>query len=78
MDGVSSSTPPMLVVRIFEILTVVWKLDVIICDCTTAFMHAPEEDDVYTMPPEGYRVPGMVWKLLKAINGRRNAGRSFQ
>eukprot|EP00969_Alexandrium_andersonii_P150964 6675370-Alexandrium_andersonii.AAC.1 len=47
---------------------------IIYVGATTAFVHAPEQETVYTQPPEGYGRPGLVWQLMRNINGRRPGG----
>lgn len=44
---------------------------------TIAFMHAPEEQTIYTTPPKGYARKGYSWLLKRNINGRRSGSRYF-
>lgn len=49
-------------------------------DCTSAFLHASMDREVYMQQPEGHVVPGQeghVCKLLKAIYGTKQASKLF-
>eukprot|EP00974_Lingulodinium_polyedra_P090898 8813606-Lingulodinium_polyedra.AAC.1 len=52
---------------------------VIYFDATTAFLHAPELEVIYTEPPEGYEDEdrALVWQLLRKINGRRDGSQEW-
>ena len=53
-----------------------------VLDCTSAFFHAPETEEVYVKPPAEWLAghienggdPTVMWRLLKQLPGRRTAG----
>ena len=44
---------------------------------TTAFLHAPESEVIYTTAPEGYEREGFWWRLLRKVNGRQDGTKEF-
>lgn len=52
-------------------------LDLVQLDVTAAFMHSDLEETVYVKPPPDYPIKGKVWKLNKAMNGLKQAGRAW-
>jgi hypothetical protein len=56
------------------------NLEVNHVDVTTAFLIPELEEEVYMLPPVGYRdnlCDGEVWKLNKSIYGRKQASRAY-
>jgi hypothetical protein len=44
----------------------------------TAFLNAPQQDDIYMIPPDGYDIaPDKVLKLLKSLYGLKKLPRNF-
>ena len=72
-----SATPPSIAVRLFHVMAVCFDTPIIYFDLTTAFLHAPETEDIFTCPPEGYGVGGWCWKLRRKVNGRRDGSKEF-
>ena len=62
--------------RIIDLLAVHNGWPIADADVTTAFMHAAEEELIYTAPADGWRKPGWSWKLTKNINGRRTGAQA--
>ncbi len=46
-------------------------------DVSRAFPHAPELEDIYSDPPAGFERPGFMIKMLRKINGRRDASQGY-
>ena len=72
-ENIFSPTPTPMTVRCILFCGIVYDLDIVIGDLTTAFMHATASEEMYCHTPIEYRVPGWLWKIEKAINGMRGA-----
>ena len=74
-----SPTPGLETTRMLLALAVLMGLAVFFADISVAFMNTPMTGPpVHVRPPEGmYREKGVVWRLLRALNGLRDASRLF-
>ena len=67
--------------RILDYLMVKNGWQAYLADCTCAFFHAPEEEEVYVEPPEEWKAEfpdcDYVWQLTRQLYGRRIAPRAF-
>ena len=64
-------------VRLMLILSQVLGLATQQVDYTTAFLHAPIEDEVYVEMPQGYRQNGKVLRLKKSLYGLKQSPKNF-
>mmetsp|Transcript_15060 Transcript_15060/g.36762 ORF Transcript_15060/g.36762 Transcript_15060/m.36762 type:complete len:970 (-) Transcript_15060:1237-4146(-) len=64
-------------VRLMLILSQVLKLSTQQVDYTTAFLHAPIEEEVYVAMPRGFSEPGKVLKLKRCLYGLKQSPRNF-
>eukprot|EP00971_Amphidinium_carterae_P341162 6479842-Amphidinium_carterae.1 len=82
-----AGTPPLMAIR----LAIYWgatlldssgRCDALISlyDVSTAFFHAalPEDEPIHVIPPKGEEPQGVVWQLLRAMNGTRMASFLYQ
>ncbi|KAJ5202942.1 hypothetical protein N7449_005021 [Penicillium cf. viridicatum] len=53
-------------------------LDTYQCGAISAFLNSSLEDEVSKQMPEGYRVSGKCWRLLRALYGLRKSPRLWQ
>jgi Reverse transcriptase (RNA-dependent DNA polymerase). len=54
-------------------LVAAFDLDTYQYDAVNAFLNSVLDEVVYTEMPEGFRKPGMCWKLLRALYGLRKS-----
>lgn len=64
-------------VRLMLILSQVLGLSTKQVDYTTAFLHAPIEEEVFVAMPRGFSEPNKVLKLKRCLYGLRQAPRNF-
>ena len=64
-------------VRLLLILSQVLGLATQQVDYTTAFLHAPIDDEVYVDMPRGFKEEGKVLKLKRSLYGLRQSPRNF-
>lgn len=80
-----AATPTPASIRLVLALADALGWDVQTADMITAFLHAPVSEEIYVEPPKEDRMRqhdmkdlDYVWKLLKALYGRRSAPKVFQ
>ncbi|CAJ1961247.1 unnamed protein product [Cylindrotheca closterium] len=64
-------------VRLMLILSQVLGLSTKQVDYTTAFLHAPIEEEVYVAMPRGFSEPNKVLKLKRCLYGLKQSPRNF-
>ena len=52
-----------------------WRLEAIKIDAR--FLNGEAPPDAYVLPPPGYRVEGMIWKLKKSLYGLATSPRTW-
>ena len=75
-----------MIIELSHALALQFDYDITYCDVSLAFVHAPEEEVIYVVPPaEAYHddVPdpvgvGEVWQITRKLYGRRDAPQGFQ
>ena len=72
-----SATPDETKVEAVHLFALLNNLEIKYMDASRAFLHAPEDEDVYTDSPKCWECEGQCWKLIRNINGRRNGSQSF-
>ena len=72
-----SPTPDNASIQVLHVLALNYGWDIMYLDLRRAFMHAPEQELIFTYPPDGWQSPGWVWQLLRKINGRRDGSHEF-
>ncbi len=77
-DDLFSPTPTPTAVRIVLLYAAMHDLRVQVGDLSVAFMHAEPKEVRYAKPPPDLKQPGVIWKLLKAMNGMRTASQDFE
>ena len=75
-----AGTPGKEAVRVLLAIAIHKGYDIIPADFSVAFMHTPlTGDPIYITPPDEVNPDGTkVWRLLKALNGLREAAKQFQ
>jgi hypothetical protein len=76
-DDVYAATPSTAGLRTLLLIAAVQNLCVWVADITTAFLHAPADEDVFVRPPTTHRSPGKIWRLHRALCGLRKAPHHF-
>ena len=76
-DKFFSPTPAVLTTSLAHIWAQRKRFPIRYVDVTTAFLHAPEHEHVFTAPPAGYEREGFCWKLQRKVNGRRSGSRDY-
>ena len=57
-------------IRTLCALSVIYKLQLAVMDCVTAFLNSPIDTEIYMKPPEGVEVPkGSCLQLVKSLYG---------
>ena len=49
-------------------------------DCSTAYLSAPLEEEIYAYPPVGVEDPeglGRIWRLIKSVYGAKQSARNW-
>ena len=65
-------------IKIFATVAAKEGWEIKTCDVTSAFLQGVEIDrDVFIRPPVEKRIPGVLWKLLKAVYGLVDAPRGW-
>ena len=65
-------------IKIFATVAAKERWEIKTCDVTSAFLQGVEIDrDVFVRPPAEKRIPGVLWKLLKAVYGLVDAPRGW-
>jgi hypothetical protein len=70
-------------VRVVDILAAKLCLSRGVLDVRRAFLHVPEDEEIYCVPPEiwmsdhGYEKGSVLWKLRRVLYGRRKAARAW-
>ena len=65
-------------IKIFATVAAKERWEIKTCDVTSAFLQGVEIDrDVFIRPPTEKRIPGVLWKLLKAVYGLVDAPRGW-
>jgi hypothetical protein len=59
-------------------LVTAFDLDMDQKDAVNAFLNALLDTPVYTRTPDGFKVPGKIWKIRKALYGLRKSPRLWQ
>ena len=78
-DTIFASTPSLTTMKCLLTLALSLNWTITAGDVSTAFLHAPLEDDIYvTPPPEYYPQGGVLWKLKKAMYGLKNSPKLWQ
>ena len=83
-EGSFCPTPSSTAVRVMECVALLRGYSEIHSDIVSAFIHAEEPDLVFMMPPKEWcilrgKTPGAgLWRLEKALYGRRTAGGNFR
>jgi hypothetical protein len=77
-DDLFSPTPTPTAVRIVLLYASLHDLLVQVGDLSVAFMHAEPKKFRYAKPPPDLKQPGVIWKLMKAMNGMRTASQDFE
>ena len=72
-----SPTPEEMDVELFHLHAADEKLDTLYLDIHTAFLHAPEIQEVFASCPEGYEKPRHIVQMLRKVNGRRNGSQKL-
>jgi len=52
-------------------ITAAFDLEIVQLDAINAFLNSPINEESYTHYPEGYKKPGQVLRLLRALYGLR-------
>lgn len=63
--------------RVLLSLAAIFNYEIKQFDITTAFLHAPIEEELYMELPEGFGQPGMVARLRRAVYGIKQAPRAW-
>jgi hypothetical protein len=65
-------------VNLIHLIAVTRRFPIYYVDASVAFMHTPEEAQVFTHPAEGFGTTGFWWRLKRKINGKRDGAQGFQ
>src|SRR5699024_430828 len=65
-------------VRIFLTMAAIRDLELFQLDIKAAFLNAKLEEPIQMMPPPGFRRPGLVWTLEKAVYGLKQSSRQWE
>jgi hypothetical protein len=79
-DTYTDTTSPVasqLQTRLFLAIAAIRKYDVTQLDLTNAYLHAPIQDEVYIIIPDGFPRAGEVARLRKAAYGTKQGARRF-
>jgi len=64
--------------RVLMALAARWDLQLKQLDAVNAFPNSPLDEEVYVELPDGFKQPGMVGRLLRALYGLRRSPRLWQ
>ncbi|KAJ5215232.1 uncharacterized protein N7498_001639 [Penicillium cinerascens] len=64
--------------RMIFALVAAFDLDLRQRDAVTAFLNSRLNKEIYAGMPEGFTIPGMCWKLVRALYGLRMSPRLWQ
>lgn len=64
-------------IRLFIAICAYYNLCMHMMDVVTAFLNRKLQEIVHIRPPKGYKTPGKVWRLLRALYGLKQSGREW-
>ena len=76
-DDYFAATPTTASNRIIDMMAVQNDWPIADADVTTAFLHAREDELIYTAPADCWRKTSWCWRLLANLNGRRTGAKNF-
>jgi Reverse transcriptase (RNA-dependent DNA polymerase) len=54
-------------------ISAAFNLEIQQYDAVNAFINADVDEEIYCYCPEGFKEPGMTWKLRKALYGLKQS-----